>query len=129
MRFAAHPYRIRQESALKGRLRYTVYTSWLYVEMSANGCLFKQALQGCIEKVLGELHFGCYRKISWFKRRSKFQNPNSPRQQIVDWVKAAYENLSSNVTTVRKSFEVCGITTSDLQKVRNNLRVEIFAVG
>ena len=70
-------YRIRQESALKGRLRYTDYTSWLYIEMSANGCLFKPTLQDCIEKVLGELHFGCYRKISWFKRRSQFQNPNS----------------------------------------------------
>ena len=39
---------------------------------------------------------------------------------MVDWVKAAYENLSSNVTMVRKSFEVCGITTSDPQKVRSN---------
>ena len=42
------------------------------------------------------------------------------RQRMVDRVKAAYENLSSNVTMVGKSFEVCGITTSDPKKVRSN---------
>ena len=46
-----------------------------------------------------------------------FKIPTPTRQEMIDWVNTAYQNLSSNPTLIQNSFEVCGITSSD---PRNN---------
>ena len=48
-----------------------------------------------------------------------FKIPTSTRQQMVDWVKEAFDYLTRNLEMVKHSFEVCGITVSDTEKVRN----------
>ena len=40
-------------------------------------------------------------------------------QQMVDWVKEAFNYLTRNQEMVKHSFEVCGITVQDTEKVRN----------
>ena len=49
-----------------------------------------------------------------------FKIPSPTRQDMIDWVDTAYQNLSSNPTLIQNSFEVCGIMSSDPKKVRNN---------
>ena len=47
---------------------------------------------------------------------SKFQHQ---RQQMVDWVKEAFDYLTRDLEMVKNSFEICGITVSDTEKFRN----------
>ena len=49
-----------------------------------------------------------------------FKIPSPTRQNMVDWVKTAYDRLAENTNIVRNSFEVCGITASHPNKVRNS---------
>ena len=45
---------------------------------------------------------------------------SSPTQQkMVDWVKEAFDYLTRNQEMVKHSFEVCGITLSGTEKIRN----------
>ena len=46
-----------------------------------------------------------------------FKIPTPTRQQMVDWVKEAFDYLTRNQEMVKHSFEVCGITVSDTEKV------------
>ena len=48
-----------------------------------------------------------------------FKIPTPTRQQMVDWVKEAFDYLTRNQEMVKHSFEVCGITVSDTEKIRN----------
>ena len=41
------------------------------------------------------------------------------RQDMVDWVEEEYKLISSDKDMVMRSFDVCGITTSDPAKVRS----------
>ena len=38
---------------------------------------------------------------------------------MVDWVKKVFDYLTRNQEMVKRSFEVCGITVLDTEKVRN----------
>ena len=38
---------------------------------------------------------------------------------MVDWVEKAYNAISSDIDMVKRSFDVCGITTTDKSMVRN----------
>ena len=42
------------------------------------------------------------------------------RQHIVDWVLEGYNYLLLKSTMIQKSFEVCGITTTDPERVRSD---------
>ena len=42
-----------------------------------------------------------------------FKLPPPSRQDMVDWVEEAYRLISSDKDMVKRSFDVCGITTSD----------------
>ena len=48
-----------------------------------------------------------------------FKIPAPTRQQMVGWVKEAFHYLTRNQEMVKPSFEVCGITLSDTENVRN----------
>ena len=48
-----------------------------------------------------------------------FKIPTPTRQQMVDWVKKAFDYLTRNEEMVKHSFEICGMTVSDTEKVRN----------
>ena len=45
--------------------------------------------------------------------------PVPTRQQMIDWVKEGNDYLAQDKEMVRRSFEVCGITSSDPEKVRS----------
>ena len=45
--------------------------------------------------------------------------PTPTRQQMVDWVKEAFDYLTLNKEMFKHSFEVCRITVSDTEKVGN----------
>ena len=47
------------------------------------------------------------------------QIPPPSRQHMVDWVEEAYNAISSDIGMVKRSFDVCGITSTDKNKVRN----------
>ena len=47
------------------------------------------------------------------------QIPPPSRQHMVDWVEEAYNAISSDIRMVKRSFNVCGITSTDKNKVRN----------
>ena len=48
-----------------------------------------------------------------------FKIPTPTRQQMVDSVKEAFDYLTRNQEMIKHSFEVCGITVSDNEKVQN----------
>ena len=48
-----------------------------------------------------------------------FKLPPPSRQDMVDWVEEAYKLISSDKDMAMRSFDVCGITTSDPAKVRS----------
>ena len=47
------------------------------------------------------------------------QIPPPSHQHMVDWVEEAYNDISSDIRMVKRSFDVCGITSTDKNKVRN----------
>ena len=48
-----------------------------------------------------------------------FKLPLPSRQDMVDWVEEGYKLISSDKNMVMRSFDVCGITTSDPAKIRS----------
>ena len=50
----------------------------------------------------------------------KFKLPSPSRQAIVNWVAEGFSYLQSHPEMIEKSFSVCGITTHNPQKVRND---------
>ena len=48
-----------------------------------------------------------------------FKLPPASQQDMIDWVEEAYKLISSDKDMVMRSFDVCGITTSDPAKVRS----------
>ena len=46
------------------------------------------------------------------------QIPPPSRQDMVDWVEKAFNVISTDTDMVKRSFDVCGITTTDKSKVR-----------
>ena len=48
-----------------------------------------------------------------------YKLPPPTRQDIVNWVEKAHKTLSDDKDMVMKSFDVCGITTTDPLKVRS----------
>ena len=48
-----------------------------------------------------------------------FKYPPPSRQDMVNWVEETYRLISSDKDMVKRSFDVCGITTSDPAKVRS----------
>ena len=47
-----------------------------------------------------------------------FKIPTPTRQQMVDWVKEAFDYLTRNQEMVKDSFEICRIAVSGTEKVR-----------
>ena len=44
---------------------------------------------------------------------SSFKLPVPTRQNMIDWVKEGYDSLVQDQEMVKKSFEVCGISSTD----------------
>ena len=49
---------------------------------------------------------------------SDYKLPPPTRQDMVDWVEKAFQIISDDKDMIMKSFDVCGITTTDPSKVR-----------
>ena len=60
-----------------------------------------------------------------------FKLPPPSRQDMVNWVEETYRLISSDKDMVKRSFDVCGITTSDFffltkLKIYSNHQTRIF---
>ena len=92
------------------------------------GCTSKcQPMDVCINKPFKAILRKC-----WVEHVSKaieempspssatdYKLPPPTRQDIVNWVEKAHKTLSDDKEMVRKSFDVCGITTTDPLRVRS----------
>ena len=76
--------------------------------------LFKAILRKCWVKYVASV-------IESFPdgNSSNSKIPVPTRQQMIDWVKEGNDYLAQDKEMVRRSFEVCGITSSDPEKVRS----------
>ena len=92
------------------------------------GCTLKyQPMDVCLNKPFKAILRKCWVNyissvVETFPDASQdpsFKIPTPTRQQMVDWVKEAFDYLTRNQEMVKHSFEVCGITVSDTEKVRN----------
>ena len=94
------------------------------------GCTSKcQPLDVCINKHFKGVLCNCWEdyvadivtNLSEEKQNSeKFKLLLPSRQAIVNWVAEGFSCLQSHPETIEKSFSVCGITTHNPQKVRND---------
>ena len=86
-----------------------------------DGCTSKcQPMDVCLNKPFKAILRKCWvNYISNASQDPSFKIPTPTRQQMVDWVKKAFDYLTRNQEMVKHSFEVCGITVSDNEKVRN----------
>ena len=79
--------------------------------------LFKGVLSNCQEDYVADI----VTNFSEEEQNSKkFKLPSPSRQVIVNWVAEGFSYLQSHPEMIEKSFSVCGITTHNLQKVRND---------
>ena len=94
--------------------------------MISPGCTAKcQPMDVCINKPIKAILCKC--SVTYISKIIKqmpattpddFKLPPLSRQDMVDCVEKAYRLISSNKDMVKRSFDVCGITTSDPAKVR-----------
>ena len=78
---------------------------------------FKGVLSNCQEDYVADI----VTNFSEEEQNSeKFKLPLPSRQVIVNWVAEGFYYLQSHPEMIEKSFSVCGITTHNLQKVRND---------
>ena len=85
------------------------------------GCITKcQPMDVCINRL-----FKAILRKSWMGYVSEIINkehvqlPPPSRQNMVDWVEKAFNYVSNDTKMVNRSFDVCGITTTDSSKVRS----------
>ena len=92
------------------------------------GCTSKcQPMDVCINKPFKAILRKCWvehvskviEKIPEPSSKPDFKLPPPGKQDIVDWVEKAHKVLSNDKEMVARSFEVCGITTTDPRKVRS----------
>ena len=78
---------------------------------------FKGVLHNCWEDYVADI----VTNLSEEKQNSeKFKLPSLSRQAIVNWVAESFSYLQSLPEMIKKYFSVCGITTHNPQKVRND---------
>ena len=78
---------------------------------------FKGVLHNCWEDYVADI----VTNFSEEKQNSeKFKLPSLSRQAIVNWVAESFSYLQSLPEMIKKYFSVCGITTHNPQKVRND---------
>ena len=85
--------------------------------MLANGCqLFKAILRKCWVKDVS----GVVEHLSAEANQDpNFKLPAPTRQHMADWVEEAFKYLLEDPDMVHKSFDVCGIASSNINTVRN----------
>ena len=91
------------------------------------GCTSKcQPIDVCINKLFKAILRKCW--VTYISKiidqmpattPDDFKLPPPSRQDMVDWVEEAYRLISSDKDMVKRSFDVCRITTSDPAKVRS----------
>ena len=54
------------------------------------------------------------------QQRKSFKLPSSSRQDIVNWIAEGINYLENHPDMIKNSFRVCGITTNDPGKIRND---------
>ena len=83
-----------------------------------DGCLnkpFKAGLRRCWVKYVASV----VESFPDANSDSGFRLPVPTRQNMTDWVKEGYDSLAQDQEMVKKSFEVCGISSTDTGKLRN----------
>ena len=54
------------------------------------------------------------------QQSESFKLPSPSRQNIVNWIAEGIEYLKKHPNMIKDSFSVCGITTTDQNKIRND---------
>ena len=85
------------------------------------GCTSKsQTMHVCINKSLKAVLQKCLVKyVSEMINEEHVQLPPPSRQDMVDWLEKAFNYISNDTQMVSRSFDVCGITTTDFSMVRS----------
>ena len=92
------------------------------------GCSYKyQHMDVCLNKPFKAISQKCWVNdissvVETFPDPSQdpsFKISSPTQQKMVYWVKEAFDYLTQNQEMVKHSFEVCGITLSDTEKIRN----------
>ena len=85
------------------------------------GCTSKcQPMDVCINKPFKAILRKCWVEyVSVVINKDHGTIPPPSRQDMVDWVEKAFNTISLDTEMVKRSFDVCGITTTDKSKVRN----------
>ena len=85
------------------------------------GCTSKcQPMDVCINKPFKAILRKCWVEyVAEMIEEKHDQIPPPSRQHMVDWVEKAYNAISSDIDMIKRSFDVCGITTTDKSMVRN----------
>ena len=99
--------------------RHPGNSSWLYLKVPTHGCLTKKPFKAILRKCWVNYILSVVETFPNASQDLSFKIPTPAWQQMVDWVKEAFDYLTRNQEMVKHSFEVCGITVSDTEKVRN----------
>ena len=85
------------------------------------GCTSKcQTMDVCINKSFKAILRKCrVEHVSEMINKEHVQSPPPSRQDMVDWLEKAFNYISNDTQMVSRSFDVCGITTTDFSIVRS----------
>ena len=78
---------------------------------------FKGVLRNSWEEYVGNI----VTNLTETEQQSEsFKLPSPSRQNIVNWIAEGIEYLKKHPNMIKDSFSVCGITTTDQNKIRND---------
>ena len=85
------------------------------------GCTSKsQTMDVCINKSFkAVVQKFLVKYVSEMINKEHVQLPPPSRQDMVDWLEKAFNYISNDTQMVSRSFDVCGITTTDFTMVRS----------
>ena len=78
---------------------------------------FKAVLRNCWEDYVNNFVTNLSEEE---QQNEDFKLASPSRQDIVNWVAEGFEYLKTRTEMIQKSFPVCGITTTDPDKIRND---------
>ena len=109
------------------KLAMTIYnTATIQVP---GGCTSKVPLEVCINNPFKAILRDCWENyinvVSELgeveKSNPSFKLSAPSREDVIDWIENGYDVLKTSQDMIKRSFEVCGISSTDPDKVRNDV--------
>ena len=77
-------------------------------------------MDACINKTFKVILRKCWVEyVSEMTNKERVQLSHRSHQDMVDWVEKAFNYISNDTQMFIRSFDICGINTTDSSKVRN----------